>query len=296
MKSVFINQHAISLGRRLVKDKMVFGAIVLLSVIAVLPLFLILGQLIIKGLPQISLDFFVKSSPSTMDAMLAAQSGESIPGGIANGIVGTLLMVVMAAVPAVILGVMCGIFLSEKRETWFAGVVRFLADLLQGTPSIVIGIITYMAVVVPLRGYSALAGSVALFVMMLPLIVRSTEETLNMLPNSLKESGLALGGSYSATIMSIMLPSAFGGISQGILLSISRIMGETAPLMLTALGSTTIQWDVMRPSSAVPLLIWEFYNDPNLQAMIWSASLFLLLLVLLFNFLAQKISNKWKIN
>jgi len=296
MKSMFINHNSISLGRRLFRDKIVYGAIIALSVIAVMPLFLILFQLIVKGLPQMSLDFFIQSSPSTMDAMLATQSGESIPGGIANGIVGTLMMVLMASVPAIVFGVMCGIYLSEKRQSRFAGVVRFLADLLQGTPSIVIGIITYMAVVVPLRGYSALAGSAALFVMMLPLIVRSTEETLNMLPNSLKESGLALGGSYSMTILRIMLPSAFGGISQGILLSISRIMGETAPLMLTALGSTTIQWNVMRPTSAVPLLIWEFYNDPNLQAMIWSASLFLLLLVLLFNFLAQKISNKWKIN
>lgn len=280
-----------SLKRRLFTDKLVYTIVIVLSVVAVMPLILILGQLIVKGLPQISLDFFIKESPTTMDAMLAKQAGESIPGGIANGIIGTLLMVVVASIPAIILGVLCGIYLSERRTTRIAAFVRFLADLLQGTPSIVIGIITYLAVVIPLRGYSAFAGSVSLFVMMLPLIVRSTEETLNLLPNSLKESALALGASYSASVTRILLPSAFGGISQGILLSMSRVMGETAPLMLTALGSTHIQWNIMNPSSAVPLLIWEFYNDPNLQAMIWSASLFLLILVLLFNFLAQRLAK-----
>lgn len=143
--------------------------------------------------------------------------------------------------------------------------------------------------------YSALAGSVALAIMMLPLIIRSTEETLKMLPGSLKEAGLALGASYTSVVLKILVPSAFGGLFTGILLAISRVMGETAPLMLTALGSTVVNWDVTHPTSAVPLLIWEFYNDPNLIDMIWSSSLFLLMLILVLNIIAKKIAQKWRI-
>jgi phosphate transport system permease protein len=118
---------------------------------------------------------------------------------------------------------------------------------------------------------------------------------MNLLPVSLKEAGLALGSPYSAVVLKVLLPSAFGGVFTGILLSISRVIGETAPLMLTALGATAIQWDVSKPASAVSLLIWEFYNDPNLQSMIWSASLFLLLLVLSLNILAKQLAKKWRI-
>ena len=131
--------------------------------------------------------------------------------------------------------------------------------------------------------------------MMLPLIVRSTEETLKMLPGSLKEAGLALGASYTSVILKVLLPAAFGGLFTGILLAISRVMGETAPLMLTALGSTAINCDVLKPTSAVPLLIWEFYNDPNLIDMIWSSSLFLLMLILTLNIIAKQIAKKWRV-
>jgi len=198
----------------------------------------------------------------------------------------------MVAIP---IGIMIGIHLSEKPKTIFSNVVRFLTDLIQGTPSIVVGIIAYTWIVKPLGCYSALAGSGALCIMMLPLIVRSTEETLKMLPGNLKEAGLALGASYSSVIIKLLLPSAFGGLFTGILLAISRVMGETAPLMLTALGSTVINWDVMAPTSAVPLLIWEFYNDPNLIDMIWSSSLFLLLLVLSLNLFVKRIASRWRI-
>lgn len=201
----------------------------------------------------------------------------------------------MASAVAIPIGVLAGIYLSEKRTTKFSAVVRFVTDLLQGIPSIVVGIVAFAWIVSPLKSYSAVAGSAALAIMMLPLIVRSTEETLNMLPNSLKEAGLALGTSYSSVVLKVLVPSAFGGIFTGILLAISRVIGETAPLMLTALGSSIIQWDVTRPSSAVSLLIWEFYNDPNLQNMIWSASLFLLLLVLTLNIIAKQITKKWRI-
>lgn len=284
-----------SLKWRKFKDRSFFWMVCLFSSMTAIPLVVIIWELVKKGYKQINLSFFTETAPSTLDAMLAKSTGEIIPGGIANGITGTLLMVVMASVIAIPIGIMGGIYLSEKPKKLFSHLIRFLTDLLQGTPSIVVGIIAYAWVVKPLSSYSALAGSVALAIMMLPLIIRSTEETLKMLPGSLKEAGLALGASYTSVILKVLVPSAFGGLFTGILLAISRVMGETAPLMLTALGSTVINWDVLHPTSAVPLLIWEFYNDPNLIDMIWSSSLFLLMLILVLNIIAKNIARKWKI-
>jgi len=171
-------------------------------------------------------------------------------------------------------------------------VVNFFTDLIQGTPSIIIGIIAYTLIVVPLGSYSAVAGSTALAIIMLPLIVRSTEETLKMLPTSLKEAGLALGSSYTNVVLKVLLPASFSGLFTGILLAISRVLGETAPIMMTALGSSAINWNIENPTSAVPLLIWEFYNDPNLIDLIWSSSLFLLILILIFNLIAKYIVQR----
>ena len=284
-----------SLRYRTIKNKVFFYTTCFLASLTVIPLFAIIWELIKKGYKQINWNFFTESAPSTLDAMLAKGTGDIIPGGIANGIIGTLLMVVLAAIIAIPIGIMVGIHLSEHPKTKFSNNTRFLTDLIQGSPSIVIGIIAYAWVVKPLGSYSALAGSVALSIMMLPLIVRSTEETLKMLPGSLKEAGLALGASYTSVILKVLLPAAFGGLFTGILLAISRVMGETAPLMLTALGSTAINWDVLKPTSAVPLLIWEFYNDPNLIDMIWSSSLFLLMLILTLNIIAKRIAKKWRV-
>ena len=283
-----------SLRYRTIKNKVFFYTTCFLASLTVIPLFAIIWELIKKGYKQINWNFFTESAPSTLDAMLARGTGDIIPGGIANGITGTLLMVVLAAIIAIPIGIMVGIHLSEHPKTKFSNITRFLTDLIQGSPSIVIGI-AYAWVVKPLGSYSALAGSVALSIMMLPLIVRSTEETLKMLPGSLKEAGLALGASYTSVILKVLLPAAFGGLFTGILLAISRVMGETAPLMLTALGSTAINWDVLKPTSAVPLLIWEFYNDPNLIDMIWSSSLFLLMLILTLNIIAKQIAKKWRV-
>ena len=284
-----------SLRYRTIKNKVFFYTTCFLASLTVIPLFAIIWELIKKGYKQINWNFFTESAPSTLDAMLARGTGDIIPGGIANGITGTLLMVVLAAIIAIPIGIMVGIHLSEHPKTKFSNITRFLTDLIQGSPSIVIGIIAYAWVVKPLGSYSALAGSVALSIMMLPLIVRSTEETLKMLPGSLKEAGLALGASYTSVILKVLLPAAFGGLFTGILLAISRVMGETAPLMLTALGSTAINWDVLKPTSAVPLLIWEFYNDPNLIDMIWSPSLCLLRLILTLNIIAKRIAKKWRV-
>ncbi len=271
------------------KDKFVYILICLFSLFMAVPLFAILGEVFMKGFSEINFDFFTQVTPTTYDAMLANEAGESIPGGIVNGITGTLFMVGMAALFAIPLGILGGVYLAENQKSFFAGIIRFLTELIQGTPSIIVGVIVYAWVVVPFRSYSALAGAVALAIMMLPLIIRSTEETLKMLPTTLKEAALALGGSYYSVIMKVLVPSAFSGIFTGTLLAISRVIGETAPLMVTALGSTMINWDAMSPTSAVSLLIWEFYNDPNLVNLIWSSSLLLLLLVLVLNIAAKYI-------
>jgi phosphate transport system permease protein len=280
---------------RQLKDKGFFILICLLMLLGAMPLVSILFELIRKGYKQLNIAFFTETAPSTLDAMLAMGTGDIIPGGIANGIIGTLIMVSLASVVAIPLGIMIGIYLAEKPTATFSNIVRFVADLLQGVPSIVIGIIAYAWIVCTFKSYSALAGAFALSLMMAPLIIRSTEETLKMLPPSLKEAGLALGASYTSVVLKILLPAAFGGLFTGILLSISRVTGETAPIMLTALGSSMITVDVMRPMSAVPLLIWEFYNDPNLMNMIWSCSLFLLIMILTLNIIAKFIAHRWKI-
>ncbi|MBQ8592866.1 MAG: phosphate ABC transporter permease PstA, partial [Bacteroidaceae bacterium] len=260
---------------RLVADKAMLWVVCLFAALTALPLLAILSEVLLRGYDQLSWSFFTETTPTAYKAMKALEAGEPIPGGIANGIIGTMIMLGMAAIVAVPTGILCGAFLAENPKNRFSQTVSYLTDLLQGTPSVIIGIVTYVWVVVPMKGYSAIAGSVALFVMMLPLIIRSTEETLKILPASLKEAGLALGGNRAWVMLKVQLPAAFGGIFTGVLLAISRVIGETAPLMFTALGCSFIRFSIDKPISAVPLLIWEFFNDPNLQELIWGASLFL---------------------
>ena len=275
------------------QDKLMLWVICIFAALTAVPLVAILGEVLLRGWDQLSWEFFTEPTPTAYRAMKAIEAGERIPGGIANGIVGTMLMLGMAVAVAVPVGILCGAFLAENGKSRFAQVVSYLTDLLQGTPSVIIGIITYIWVVVPMKGYSAIAGSVALCIMMLPLIVRSTEETLKILPASLKEAGLALGANSARVMLKVQLPAAFGGIFTGVLLAISRVIGETAPLMFTALGCSLVRWRVDKPISAVPLLIWEFFNDPNLHELIWGASLFLLLFVLTLNLTAKYLAKKW---
>ena len=279
--------------QRIFKDRMMLWGVCFFAALTAVPLLAILGEVLVKGYDQLTWQFFTQPTPTAYKAMKAIAAGEPIPGGIANGIVGTMIMLAMAVVVAVPLGILCGAYLSENRKSKFAQTVSYLTDLLQGTPSVIIGIITYIWVVVPMKGYSAIAGSVALCIMMLPLIIRSTEETLMILPASLKEAGLALGGNKARVMLKVQLPAAFGGIFTGLLLAVSRVIGETAPLMFTALGCSLVRWSVDKPISAVPLLIWEFFNDPNLQDLIWGASLFLLLFVLTLNLTAKYLARKW---
>ena len=278
---------------RLAKEKLMLWGTCFLAALTAVPLLAILSEVLLRGYDQLSWSFFTEPTPTAYKAMKAIEAGGPIPGGIANGIIGTMIMLSMAVIVTVPAGILCGAFLAENGKSRFAQFVSYLTDLLQGTPSVIIGIITYIWVVVPMKGYSAIAGSAALCIMMLPLIIRSTEETLKILPASLKEAGLALGGNRARVMIKVQLPAAFGGIFTGALLAISRVIGETAPLMFTALGCSFIRFTVDKPISAVPLLIWEFFNDPNLQELIWGASLFLLLFVLTLNILSKYLAKKW---
>jgi phosphate transport system permease protein len=279
-----------SLKRRIFRNRLFAGWVFLLSMVTISPILLIIYKLVAKGYRQINLDFFTKKAPDTYEAMLAVQSGQIIPGGILNGITGTLFMVFIASLIAIPVGLLVGIFLYDRQTKRYAGVVRDIVDILQGVPSIVLGLIAYFWVVKNItNGFSALAGSTALAIMMMPLIIRSTEETLKMIPDSIREAGFALGVPYHKIILRVLIPSGFSGLLTGILLAISRIIGETAPLMLTALGSMQVNFHLDKPTSAVPLLIWEFYNDPNMVDLIWSSSLVLMIMVLMLNLLSRQI-------
>ena len=281
--------------KRLLKDRIFYWFIIAMAGLTISPIVLIISKLIAKGYRQISFEFLIKNTPDTYEAMTAIANNEIIPGGIANGIVGTLLMVIMAAVIAIPVGIITGIYLYENQGKKLANFTRSISDIIQGIPSIVLGLIAYLWIVKNItNGYSALAGSVSLSIMMLPMIVRSTEETLKMIPQTLKEAGLALGVPYYKVILKILVPTGFSGLLTGILLAISRVMGETAPLMLTALGSTVVNLNIAKPTSAVPLLIWEFYNDPNMVPLIWSSSLLLMGIVLVLNIVSKQIAAKRK--
>ena len=281
--------------KRYIKNKIFQIFVVVFAIIATTPVFFILFELVKKGIGQINLDFFTKVAPDSFEAMMAVSSGKGIPGGILNGIGGTLIMVTVASIVAIPLGLLIGIFLYENGKSRYANIVRDVSDVLQGAPSIVLGIISYIWVVKNLtHGFSALAGSMALAIMMLPLIIRSTEETFKMIPNSIKEAGLALGIPYHKILLKILIPTGLSGLLTGILLAISRVIGETAPLMLTALGNPSLSFNLNKPVDAVPLLIWQFYNDPNLVDLVWSSSLFLVFLVLVLNLISKRIISKRK--
>ena len=287
------NKEPKGLDSRLFKDRLFKVMVFIFAFITISPIVLIIYKLIIKGYKQINLSFFTETAPDTYEAMVALSNNDVIPGGILNGITGTLLMVVLASVMAIPIGLLIGIFLYENSTKRYANIVRDITDILQGVPSIVLGLIAYFWVVKSItNGFSALAGSTALGIMMLPLIIRSTEETLKMIPETIKEAGMALGVPYHKILLRVLIPTGFSGLLTGILLAISRIIGETAPLMLTALGSMGVNYNIEKPTSAVPLLIWEFYNDPNMVDLIWSSSLLLMGFVLLLNLISKHIMAK----
>ncbi|HUX94293.1 MAG TPA: phosphate ABC transporter permease PstA [Bacteroidales bacterium] len=278
------------------KNKLFLIFVISMSLLTVIPIVFIISKIVINGIGQINFNFFVQTSPDSLQAMTAIANNDTIPGGIANGITGTFLIVLVSSVMAIPTGIMIGIYMYENQKQRYSDFLRNVTEILQGVPSIVLGIISYLWIVKHVtNGFSAFAGSVALAIMMLPMIIRSTEETMKMIPNEIREAAFALGAPYHKVILMVLIPSGFSGLSTGILLSLSRILGETAPLMMTALGSTAINYNVSKPTSAVPLLIWEFYNDPNMVRLVWSSSLFLMIFVLVLNLISSRLSSKNKI-
>ncbi len=279
--------------RRILNDKILRITIIALSIITISPIILIVSKLILSGYKQLNISLITEIPPDTYSAMIATSTGDKIPGGIVNGIIGTLLIVSLATILAIPVGIVTGIYLYENQNKRWANLVRSTSDILQGIPSIVIGFVSYLWIVKHVtNGYSALAGSISLAIMMMPMIIRSTEETFKMIPVNIKEAAIALGVPYYKVILKVLIPSGFSGLFTGILLGTSRVLGETAPLMLTALGSSMINLDITKPTSAIPLLIWEFYNDPNMINLIWSSSLILMVIVLFMNILSKQLAKK----
>lgn len=272
---------------RLGKSNFFKGLIIALSVLCTVPLFVILFYILKEGITKINWHFLIN---------MPKPVGET-GGGIANALVGSLLIVFYASLIAIPLGIMAGIYLSENRNTQLANWTRLSVDVLQGTPSIVMGIVVYFWVVKPLHTFSALSGSVALAIMMLPIVVRSTEETLKLLPDTLKEAGLALGLPYHKVILRIILPCGLSGILSGVILAIARIAGETAPLLFTAFGNLYFSTNVLKPMESLPLLIFNYatsaYDDWHNLA--WGAALILLIWVLLLNIITKIITRKWRV-
>ena len=242
------------------------------AVLTVLPLVLIFGYLIREGASALDLNFFIHTPRPT---------GET-GGGMGNAILGTFQMVGLAALIGLPVAVLAGVYLAEARGSRLATVVRFTADVLNGIPSIVVGIFVYLLLVVPTGGFSALAGAVALATMLVPMVTRTTEEMVRLVPRELMEGGLALGVPRWRTMLGVVLPAARGGILTGALVGVARIAGETAPLLFTALGNQFWQLDPRQPTAALPLQIFAYaispYDDWHRQA--WAGALVLILLVL----------------
>ena len=272
---------------RIAKDRSFTGMVVFLCFLSMVPLLLILFYIVRNGLSSLSWGFLTE---------IPRPVGEK-GGGIANALVGSFLLVITASLPAIPIGVSAGVYLSEHKRSKLATLARLAVEVLHGTPSIVIGIIAYLWVVTSMGRFSALSGGIALGIMMLPVIVRATEETLRLIPDSLKEASLALGVPYHRTILKVILPAGLSGITTGILLSIARIAGETAPLLFTAFGNAFMNWNIIKPVNALPLLIYNYTTSPypEWHAIAWGASFVLIVLILTVNLVARIIARRWKV-
>lgn len=249
------------------------------SFLVVVPLLLIFYHLVSSGAGALNLDFFIR---------LPAPVGET-GGGMANAVLGSFLLVFYAGLIGIPVAVGVGVFLAEERRSKFGNFVRFIADVMNGIPSIVTGIFVWAWVVVAMGGFSLMAGSVALAVMLIPMVARTTEEMVRLVPRELREGGRALGFTRWRTTLGIVLPAAKSGILTGILVALARIAGETAPLLFTAFGNPFWEWRLNEPVSALPLLIYQYaispYDDWHRQA--WAASLLLICLVLVVSLMAR---------
>jgi phosphate transport system permease protein len=266
------------LRRRAISATMT-GLSTLSVVVALIPLALVLFYVVSQGIQALNLEFFTQ---------VPKPVGET-GGGMANAIVGSLILCGLGALFAVPVGVMSGIYVAEYQGSRFASIIRFSADTLNGVPSIVIGVFIYAIAVLPFRKFSALAGGLALGVMMIPLITRTTEELLKLVPMSLREGALALGATRGRAVFSVVLPAALPGIVTGIMLALARIAGETAPLLFTALSNRYWSTDLTEPMGSLTVQVFTYaiapYDDWHRQA--WAGALVLVMLVLACSILAR---------
>ncbi|MCS7228050.1 MAG: phosphate ABC transporter permease PstA [Endomicrobia bacterium] len=277
--------------RRKLIDKIMQILIYSSGVMVCFILLLILSYIILKGITSLNLDFFIR---------LPKPVGET-GGGMVNAIVGSFTLVGLAVLWAVPIGILTGVYLAEtstwgSKEKTLSSVLRFLLDVLSGIPSIVVGIFAYGMVVVPMKKFSAIAGSFALGIIMLPVIARTTEEMIKMVPRSIKEASFALGINNWKTMIFVILNTAKPGVITGILLAVARIFGETAPLLFTAFGNRIWHRSLTEPIAALPLQIFNYarspYEDWHRQA--WAASLVLILIVYSIIFISRKILLRYK--
>jgi phosphate transport system permease protein len=268
-------QELKKLVRRQVTDTAVAVLITLLTILAVSILFMIFAHIFLNGISSINFDFFTK---------IPKPYGES-GGGIAPAIAGTLIMLLTASVAAIPIGVLTAIYLSEYGRGRFAAAVRFTLDLLAQLPSIVVGVFVWAVLVRSITGYSGLAGAVALAVIMIPIIAKSVEEILRLVPDSLREAALALGTPKWKVILKVVIPTVLPGILTGIVLALARAAGETAPLLLTALGNSFFNLDLHKPMAGIPLQIYNYAISPydDWHAKAWGATLILIVVVAIFS-------------
>jgi phosphate transport system permease protein len=264
--------------RRWISNAMV-GLMVLAVIIAVLPLLFILLNLVIKGAGSLSLAFFTRTP---------APVGET-GGGVLHAIVGTCIIVGLASLVGLPLGIGAGIYCAEYPGTRLAKVTRFLSDVMNGTPSIVVGVFAWTLIVARSKHFSGLAGSAALAILMVPMVMRTTEELIKLVPNSLREAALALGYPRWRTTLNIVLRTALPGIVTGSLLSVARVSGETAPLLFTALGSQYLSLNFNQPMAALPLVVYQYATGPypEWHQFAWAAALVLIMVVLSLSILAR---------
>ena len=257
-----------------------FVAACALSVaLALVPLVFIMFFVVSEGIQSLNLDFFIHDPRPV---------GE-VGGGMRNAIVGTLMLTGLAAAMAVPIGVVSGIYLSEYRGTRFASTVRFAADTLNGVPSIVIGVFAYGVVVLPFKHFSVLAGGLALGVMMIPIIARTTEELLLLVPDALREGALALGATRAKAVLTVLVPAALPGIITGVVLALARVAGETAPLLFTSFGNPFLSTSLTQPVSSITVQVFTYaispYEDQHRQA--WAGALVLVTIVFCCSLLAR---------
>jgi phosphate transport system permease protein len=258
--------------RRKLKSDLMIGMTTFATMLALVPLFLVLGYLVSKGASSLNLDFFIRTPKPV---------GEQ-GGGMANAIVGTFELVGVACLAGIPIGIGAGLYLAEHPLSALGRAIRFAADITMGVPSIVIGIFAYAVIVRPMHGFSALAGSFALAVIMIPLVTRTTEEMVKLVPRELREAALALGVPRWRTSLSVVVRTAMAGIATGVILAIARITGETAPLLFTAFGNQFWSTSVTHPIAALTVQVYAFAISPfaDWQRQAWAGALVLTCIVL----------------